>query len=252
MSSGLSFASIADTSGNSLNITSFSMYGTNVHDVYQGYQVLSQKKNDLLSLYNKELEIRKQSFEYKIENINESEIDNVMFLQKIISIKKKILDLKDEHKSLLEKYENINKDIKKMEDMETTYHNFSKMYLSLLNKKDDSKIVDDIISNIESKKLERYELDKQIGHILNEIARLKNIIRTDDLEDETNKSDLDLELNPALLCFTCNESHITHCFNPCGHSFCEKCVSRLDANSLNAICFMCRAKVSGKIKLYFS
>lgn len=248
MSSALSFASIADTSGN--NISSSLRYGTNVDDAYN--RPFCKNETDLLSLYNKELESRKQYFDYKTENVDKIEIDNITFLQNIISIKQKILTLKDEHKSLIEKCDHINKDIKRIEDMERVYHDFSKMYLSLLNKTGDSTIVGDIISNIESKKLELDILDKKISCILNEIATLKNIIRIDDLEDNPINSNIDTELNPALLCFTCNESHITHCFNPCGHSFCEKCVSRVNINACNPVCFMCRAKVSGKIKLYFS
>ena len=244
----LSFAPI-DASNNVFS--NYSTYGSDNSD----YLCRSSKDADLLKLWNDELERRKVDLNMKYlnkENKSNLSEDDLNFLTNIISIKNKIMLMKKEYKSLLEKSVNIEKDIVMLEEMEKTYNNFSKMYLSILNKGGDRNIMDDIMINIECKKTERDVLDKKITDILTEINTLKNIIRSDNLDDETETPVIDTEINPALLCFTCHEAHITHCFNPCGHSFCEKCVSRVNLYGSNAICFMCRAKVTGKIKLYFS
>lgn len=247
----LSFAPLSSDLSNN-NVSQYSLYGSDGSD----YQCRSSNQSDLLSLYNDELEKRKMDLNYI--NINKSKKKDELtetdlnFLTNVISIKNKIMLMKNEYKSLLEKSNNIQKDIESLEEMEKAYNNFSKMYLYILNKNGDKNIMDDIIINMECKKHEREILDNKINKNLFEITKLKNIIRVDNLDDETELPIIDTETNPALLCFTCHEGQITHCFNPCGHSFCENCVSRVNIGYVNAICFMCRAKVIGKIKLYFS
>lgn len=98
---------------------------------------------------------------------------------------------------------NIDKDIQELEKMESVYNNFSSMYLSILNKNGDRNIINDIMSNIECKKTERENLNSRIVDTFLEINTLKNIIRSDNLDDETPV--IDTEINPALLCFTCHE-----------------------------------------------
>lgn len=247
----LSFAPI-DASNNVFS--NYSTYGSDGSD----YLCRSSSKDaDLLKLWNDELERRKVDLNFKYkdkdkEKNNDLSEEDLNFLTNIISIKNKIIVLRKEYKSLLEKSINIEKDIQELEKMETAYNNFSQMYLSILNKGGDRNVVDDIMINIECKKTERDALNGRIADTLTEINTLKNIIRSDNLDNEDETPVIDTELNPALLCFTCHEGQITHCFNPCGHSFCEKCVSRVNLYGSNAICFMCRAKVTGKIKLYFS
>ena len=48
------------------------------------------------------------------------------------------------------------------------------------------------------------------------------------------------------LCTICLESPVTHCTNPCGHTYCEQCLRR-QKNT----CFMCRTPVENTIRLYF-
>lgn len=245
----LSFTPLTDLSNNVF--LNYSTYGSDGSD----YQCRSSKDADLLTLWNNELERRKTDLKMGyIDKENKSDLteEDLKFLTNVISIKHKILLLRKEYKSLLEKSINIEKDILSLEEMEKAYNNFSSMYLSILNKTGDRNIMDDIIVNIECKKTERDNLNNKITNTLTEINTLKNIIRSDNLDNETETPVIDTEINPALLCFTCHEGQITHCFNPCGHSFCEKCVSRVNLYGSNSICFMCRAKVTGKIKLYFS
>jgi len=244
----LSFEPLTDLSNNTFS--QYSAYGSDDSD----YQCRSSKQTDLLTSWNNELERRKSNLNYKHKDEKKNELteENLNFLTNVISIKNKIIILRKEYKSLLEKSNNIDKDIQELETMEDAYNNFSKMYLSILNKDGDRNIIYEIMINIECKKNESDTLNNRIIDTLTEINKLKNIIRSDNLDDESDTPFIDTEINPALLCFTCHEGQITHCFNPCGHSFCEKCVSRVNIGYSNSICFMCRAKVNGKIKLYFS
>jgi len=221
----------------------------------------SMKRQDLLVLYNEELEKRKFDLNYNqtSEENNDACLcltnNNIDFLKNVISIKSKILHLMNEHKYLIEKSNSLQKDIETIEKMKKAYEEFSNMYSSILNKCDERQIMIDILENLDNRNRDKEHIDKTIHDTLIQIANLKNIIRSDDLEDKPDirvDVDVDTEINPTLLCFTCHEGQITHCFAPCGHSFCETCVSRVSVGKANAICFMCRANVTGKIKLYFS
>ena len=48
------------------------------------------------------------------------------------------------------------------------------------------------------------------------------------------------------LCTICLERPITHCMNPCGHTFCEQCLKRQTSR-----CVMCRTRVESTTRLYF-
>ena len=48
------------------------------------------------------------------------------------------------------------------------------------------------------------------------------------------------------LCTICLENMVTHCLNPCGHTYCEQCLRRQVSS-----CFMCRAPMTSRIKLFF-
>lgn len=239
----LSFAPL-DPCGNSIS----SLYGANLFEPYH-LQIDSHIKPDILELYTEELDRRKQYLTTNSNDVDKNELDDLNFLKNIIKIKLKISTLKSEHKSLLEKYQCIEKEIADIENVKSMYENFSAGYLSILNKEGDKKIMTDLLKAVKDKYTEKEKLDKNINDLLLEITFMRNLIRVDNDNEEPI---IDTETNPALLCFTCHESHITHCFSPCGHSFCENCVSRVNLYSNNAICFMCRAKVTGKIKLYFS
>lgn len=218
----------------------------------------STKHQALLALYNEELEKRKFDLNYNQKSKENSDEclnnNNIEFLKNVISIKSKILHLINEHNNLIEKSNSLQKEIEKIEKMKKTYEEFSNMYSIVLNKCDERKIMIDILENLDNRNRDKDYIDKTIHDTLIQIANLKNIIRSDDLEKPTQDItvDADKEINPTLLCFTCHERQITHCFAPCGHSFCETCVSRVTVGKANAICFMCRANVTEKIKLYFS
>lgn len=49
------------------------------------------------------------------------------------------------------------------------------------------------------------------------------------------------------LCSICVEEGVSHALTPCGHTFCQNCIRKHTSNS----CFICRATVRDKIRLYF-
>ena len=277
----LSFSTIGDISGNSFNQIESTNYGSYIENYEYNYLQISKKREELLALYNEELEKRKYDFNYHTKPnddedklLNETEID---FLKNVISIKNKILFLREKNKQQNKKIEHLKEEIKTIREIKTSYENFSKLYLAGLNKSGDKEVMRDIHINLACKKDEKKKLYKEINETLLEITTLKNIIRCDDLDSKTGTdrenngvvngvdilSDEREQINPGLLCFTCHESEITHCFTPCGHCFCEACVSRVvisnDINNINnlyinpnTICFMCRTPVKGKIRIYFS
>lgn len=174
---------------------------------------------------------------------------DVDFLKGMISAKRKIMSLRVRYKDLSELCMKLDEEMDELEEMRLLYEKFSELYVSRWNKGGDKEIMNDILERLSSKKLERDKLVKTINDVLMIICSLKNIIRVDDVEDDTDVSD---RANDKLLCFTCNEYTVSYCFNPCGHCFCENCVSRVSVSSGNAICFMCRSKVHGKIRIYIS
>lgn len=282
----LSYSTFGDISGN-YNSFIFPSTSTNTYNNYnvayeENYLQKSKKHEELLALYNEELEKRKDDFNYHTKPnededklLNETEID---FLKNVISIKNKILLLREKNKQQNEKLEHLKEEIKTIREIKTSYENFSKLYLSGLNKPGDKAVMRDIHTNLTSKKDEKKKLYKEINETLMKITTLKNIIRSDDFDSKTGTerenngavndvvSDEREQINLGLLCFTCHENEITHCFTPCGHSFCETCVSRVDISNQmdnmtnmtniyvnpNTICFMCRTPVKGKLRIYFS
>jgi hypothetical protein len=48
------------------------------------------------------------------------------------------------------------------------------------------------------------------------------------------------------LCSICLEESVEYTLNPCGHTFCKNCIMRQNGN-----CFICRANIKEKLRLYF-
>jgi hypothetical protein len=93
-----------------------------------------------------------------------------------------------------------------------------------------SKLNDDIKLKIE-------ELEDLISDNNKKIYDFKKLIKIciddDDAKNENN------------VCKVCFEDKIDTCLNPCGHTFCLKCVDRMRNK-----CGMCRAGIKSKIKMF--
>lgn len=199
---------------------------------------------EILNAYNNEInkmmiEMNNTDKDREIdETINKSELD---FLCNVISIKKKIINKKNKYKHLCEKSEHLGKEMDLLNDMINSYETFSNLYASILNKKSDAVVFDNIFEKINSKNLEKQTLENEITNTMMEIETLQNIIKSDELTDEPDMRNN----NNHILCRICDDSRIEYCLNPCGHTFCNNCSSRL-----NSACFTCRSKVKSKIRMY--
>jgi hypothetical protein len=68
-------------------------------------------------------------------------------------------------------------------------------------------------------------------------ASLKEMITTFRFTENVDKE--------PLCCICLNES-VSHCITPCGHTFCSTCVKRQMTS-----CYMCRATVKDRVRIYF-
>jgi hypothetical protein len=50
----------------------------------------------------------------------------------------------------------------------------------------------------------------------------------------------------ARKCCICLSENVTHCLNPCGHTFCGACVTNLPRNR----CPNCRSNIQGSVKFF--
>jgi hypothetical protein len=58
-------------------------------------------------------------------------------------------------------------------------------------------------------------------------------------------NELKKELEEKNKCSICFNNTISHCCNPCGHTYCTDCIDKTDN------CYICRAIIHNKIKLFF-
>jgi hypothetical protein len=61
----------------------------------------------------------------------------------------------------------------------------------------------------------------------------------------TSKAFKSMESQP--MCSICVEEPVSYTLTPCGHTFCQNCIKKHTSNS----CFICRASVKDKVRLYF-
>ena len=71
-----------------------------------------------------------------------------------------------------------------------------------------------------------------------EFTRLRKIIKASNISSSEDTSPL---------CSICISHSVTYTLNPCGHTFCHSC-----AHKQLGHCFICRTKISNRLKLYFS
>lgn len=92
-------------------------------------QLFETYKNDLKLIYN----LEENDLE---ENDSKITYENINFLNNVLEIKKKILILNNKYKEYLEKSKDIEKEIKKIEELRNTYKTFNNLYSELI--KDDN------------------------------------------------------------------------------------------------------------------
>ena len=196
------------------------------------------------------------------EDSNELSILDVKFLENVLKIKTRIAKLNEEHSHIVGQIFEIDKEIAELEKIKKSYidivivvdkyiKNYSghSMNPQIVEKVKQDYAINETLSKdnklnvittiLEEKKplFEKYVEQKE--KIMNEIKVLKNIICTscDTLQKEEN----------TLMCFICRDNPIDCCLNPCGHTCCNNCASRL----ANQQCYICRTRFTSKTKMFF-
>lgn len=80
-----------------------------------------------------------------------------------------------------------------------------------------------------------------IDHINQKMLSFKKLVRKCLSENEMNVSS---QIN---ICDICNTNKINICLNPCGHTFCNECIDKM-----NQKCGFCRNRFQSKIKIFLS
>ena len=211
--------------------------------------------NDVLHKYNTLFESYKKmiipSDSDSIEDIkNKFDISSINFLENVLKIKQEIKKLHEELKFTLDKMAEVYKEITELEKIKQTYIDTNKLldkYLVFTEKTqkdliDNIKLKDERINFINSilydKKIILEENENKKINLIEKIKLLKTVICTNDITS-TNT-------NPVT-CFICAENPIECCLNPCGHTFCKSCSSRIT----NQKCYMCRKTIISTTKLFF-
>jgi hypothetical protein len=185
---------------------------------------------------------------------------SINFLENVLQIKSKIKQLHKDQIYILSKISEIDKEIVELENIKQTYIDVNKtlekyvvsrkflktetvekakrdVSINEIELKDDKVIT--IAGILYDKKLTLEEYETKRIKIIEEIALLKTIICTNDVTSNNT--------NAVATCFICAQQPIECCLNPCGHTFCNGCSSRIS----NQKCYMCRKTVISTTKLFF-
>lgn len=178
------------------------------------------------------IRIKKNNYLEKVNNENDEQItktDIKTLKEKVNELKGEILDIFTECSILESKLESL----KKIYD---DVDNLQKTIISANNSIDDFDVPCEELYNI-SEKCKKY-LDET-----KEKYSKKRVIFTKLLQTSSYCCSLD----NVRLCPICIHNEVNYAFSPCGHTFCEKCLSKNTSNT----CYICR--LEGKtLKLFFS
>lgn len=218
-------------------------------------------KNDLI--YTKELD----------DNFNEEDIQEILdkdliFLQSVIDVKKRISILKLKYKAISEETVLVKEYIKKLENLMGKLVESNKEYNDLLflvsKELNPKKGLNDVRADdiVEKQKNTITELllhnkhicvdnDDKCCNIIEKIRMLQQIICTKDIEnidkDESENKDSGEPTPETVLCSICIGKNIEYCVIPCGHCFCKGCT-----NKITDKCHSCRGIIKEKIKIFYN
>lgn len=190
----------------------------------------------ILLTYQYEIEERK-----KLLTDDDISLQEMDFLSNVINIKNKINHMKKKHKHLLDNAISIKNEINEYEEMKLKYESFSNFYYKInkeYSNESKQKIMEDLNRIINIRQKDLLSIDSTIDSLLTKITTYQNIIKNND------------EKILDTICPTCQVETVTFCLNPCGHTFCKDCISRMNVSSLTSKCYICRSSIISAIKLY--
>ena len=194
----------------------------------------------------------------KNEKLKELDISftEAEFLQKLLSIKKKIAKLYKEYNLLKGQVNELDieiKDINKIKDNNTDLNeSLNQCFFTYCMEKDHEceinlihergSLICSLMEKIINIKQEnKDEKIKKMDELTNTILMFKKII------DYKNDEDGNIIKTDDNMCTICVEDkRVQYCMEPCGHLFCDSCTQRI-----NNVCHICRNRVNKKIRIYF-
>jgi len=210
-------------------------------------EMLKDRDNMLLPKETKINNILKE-----LDGYEELDTNFTSYLNNIKRLRKELKEMKNEL-SECAKHE------KELNELSTIVKDFRENFKKKSEKV--SKELKNVDFRISIKKILKSEIDKDLNKYLKTVtdkgmetrnkfhtlySKYKDM--TNKIGDLLNNEDLGDEIvNNETSCPICYESKISHCINPCGHTFCGDCVK-----NLNGECFMCRVKVKNVIKMFIA
>jgi hypothetical protein len=169
---------------------------------------------------------------------NNLTITNINFLENVLQIKTKIKSLNRDQNLILDKIMELDREINELEKIKQNSLDLNQQAKKYKNITVFDTFLNEIADILHDKKQILEENNEKLMKLVEEIKLLKNIIGVNDISPSKNSS---------IMCFICAEKSIEACLNPCGHTFCNSCVSKI----ANQRCYMCRKTVISSTKLFF-
>lgn len=214
---------------------------------------MMRKFNDLNDSYNKMAEKSLTSKEFSYEYIDKSEDVNIESIimkmnmeykhatSEIKSLQDEILQLKCCEK----KYDKIIENLTQCNSLQNDFINEPKIsainidingapLVSFANH-ENLKVLGKIMAQVNDKICDN---EKKINELANIVLSFRKLfLKTSEMNSGANK----------LPCTICYSNKISHCLNPCGHTFCKTCIDRMGAT-----CSACRSSFQTKIKMFIT
>ena len=222
----------------------------NISELYDNIEPLYL--SDVKSMKGNIRDILSKRSDFKDEDYDDEKYEN----KEIDELYEKIKGMNEEFKTLQDKLykseENLNFEIDKLKSNEMKLNNFITFLesLSSLEYSEIKPVIDNI--NILSTKLSNLESFKKAKK--DYATERKNILKYIYLLRKVNK------MNVTNMCVVCMDDQVTHFINPCGHTFCKKClethleiddINNTDTISNDKKCPVCRKYVLNVNPLYF-
>jgi hypothetical protein len=222
----------------------------NISELYDNIEPLYV--SEIKDMKNNILDILSKRSDFKDEDYDDEKYEN----KEIDELYEKIKGINEEFKTLQGKLykaeENLNFEIDKLHSNEKKLNNFI-AFLETLSSLDYCEIKP-LIENINdlSSKLSNLESFKKAKK--DYTTERKNILKYIYLLRKVNK------MNVTNMCVVCMEDQVTHFINPCGHTFCKKClenhlemedITNTDTISNDKKCPVCRKYVLNVNPIYF-
>lgn len=164
--------------------------------------------------------------------------------------------LKEQYKSLRAQLELIENNVKQVEDARLNASNAINNYTNTLCM--DKFLSKEEFESLQEKQKDLHDLqqlftDKCLSEYNKKIIELHASLRTvqtnmtaySEFIKEGTKEMVGPDAKPNS-CTICFENEINHCFVPCGHTFCEKCIKKSSTKK----CMSCRTEIQKTIKIF--